>query len=387
MRTLILTTAYKPLVGGSELAIENITSRLPEEEFDLVTYRFSSQWPAYEKIGPVNVFRVDGSFKFFNGVAPKSFLPLAIFWKARQLLKKRKYDLVHVFQASQAGGAGWLLKWFYPKLPLILTLQEGQDLKKQKFILKFFRSLIFKKADRATAISSYLKDYFLEYRPTIPVALIPNGVDFQKFSREFSYGDIAQLAERLGIKPGEKVIVSASRFTFKNGLDQLIRAAAYLEEKKTIGGFRLLLLGEGEFPADKAHLESLAREGKISHRVTFAGTISHEQLPLYLKLSHVFVRPSRSEGLGTAFLEAMAAGLPVIGSARGGMTDFLTDLETGLVCDPESPEDIAQKIVLILADEKLRQKIIKNARELVEQKYNWDKIAPEYKKIYSIYAS
>ena len=114
----------------------------------------------------------------------------------------------------------------------------------------------------------------------------------------------------------------------------------------------------------------------------FLGFIPYDKLPLYLKASDIFIRPSRSEGLGNSFIEAMSAGVPVIATPVGGIPDFLTDGETGLFCDPENPADIAEKIKLILDDDNLRKNIVKKARELVEEKYDWNKIVEDYRRLY-----
>jgi len=94
------------------------------------------------------------------------------------------------------------------------------------------------------------------------------------------------------------------------------------------------------------------------------------------------VRPSRSEGLGVSFLEAMAAGLPIIGTPVGGIPDFLKDGETGLFTKVDDPEDLAKKIELLFSDEALRQKLVRNGRKLVEEKYQWSKIARDMGKIF-----
>jgi len=87
-----------------------------------------------------------------------------------------------------------------------------------------------------------------------------------------------------------------------------------------------------------------------------------------LALADVFVRPSLSEGLGNVFLEAMAAGLPIIGTPVGGILDFLKDGETGLFCRIKNPKSIAEKIKEILSDDRLREKLIQNGQKLAEEK-------------------
>jgi len=123
-------------------------------------------------------------------------------------------------------------------------------------------------------------------------------------------------------------------------------------------------------------------ETKAKDNILFLGTVEHKELPKYMAIANIFVRPSISEGLGTAFIEAMAAGLPIVGTNVGGIPDFLKDFRTGLFCTTES-KSIAEKINLLLKDNDLRSNISRNARRLVSEKYQWDNIAEEYKKLYS----
>ena len=328
-KILILSTAYLPQIGGSELAIKNITDRITDFDFDLITSRLDKKSLKHEVVGNVSVFRVGGFLSLARGLLPKNFLPLSIFLKARSLTKIRNYKLVHAFQFSEAAGAGWLLKYFYPQLPLVVTMQEGKDLDKQGVLINFFRKLIIKKTDQATVISSYLKKYLLKVDPDLPTELIPNGVDFELFSKDFSYGDMAGLEEKLGIKVDDKVIISSSRLVSKNGVDLLIDAFDILNSKFKVTNFKLLLIGEGSL---LKNLKFKVSNLKLEDKVIFAGEVNNLDLPLYLKIADVFVRPSRSEGLGISFLEAMACGVPIIATKVGGIPDFLEDRKTGLFC-------------------------------------------------------
>jgi glycosyltransferase involved in cell wall biosynthesis len=277
------------------------------------------------------------------------------------------------------------LKYFYPKLPFIITLQEGKNLQEQGLLINFFRKLILKKADRTTAISRYLRNYILEINKNLKVDIIPNGVDVGYFSRSFSYGELTDLENELGIKPDDKVIISVSRLVYKNGPDLLIDAFDILNSKfnPPTGGqnYKLLIIGDGPL---KESLKFQVKSLKLEDRVILAGSVGQEKLPMYLKISDIFVRPSRSEGLGSAFLEAMAAEVPVIGTKVGGIPDFLENRKTGLFCSGE-PEDIAFKIRILLENDKLREELVSNARALVAEKYNWDKIAVEFDKLYKSY--
>lgn len=382
-RILILTTAYLPQVGGSELAIKNITDRLPEICFDLITSRPSKKFPKFEKIGNVNVYRAGGLFGVFSFLMPKSFLPIAVFFKARLLiLKQGPYNLVHAYQASQAAGGGWLLKWLYPGIPFLLTMQEGKNLSKKNTAL-FFRNLIIKKADIITAISHYLAEHVNKINHKAEVLVIPNGVDVENFSRNFDDLEINNLKKRLGISFDEKVVISASRPVEKNGLDLLIEAVALLNKQKAIKTKLILVGADPVFDKSrKIKLQKITEKFSIENKVVFLDVVNHMDLPLYFSVSDVFVRPSRSEGLGNAFLEAMAARLPVIGTNVGGIPDFLKDRETGLF-STLNPEDIASKIKLIFENDKLSRHIIGNASDLVSGNYNWNKIADKFSVLYN----
>jgi glycosyltransferase involved in cell wall biosynthesis len=370
-KILLFSTAYLPFIGGAELALKEITDRLDDFEFSLITSKFRSELPDKEKLGNINIYRVG-----FGNNFDKFLLPILGYFKAKEILKKEMPSLVHAYQASYGAGAAWLLKKTYPKLPLLLTIQEGKELSSQGYFINFIREAIIKKADSATAISRYLKNYISAVNKNLKIDIVPNGVDIDKFSREFSYGETSALEEKLGVMPDDKVIISVSRLVPKNGVDLLIKAMSVLSGR---GKYKLILVGEGP---EKENLSLVISHLSLQDNVIFAGSVNHHDLPLYLKISDVFVRPSRSEGLGNAFLEAMAAGVPVIGTKVGGIPDFLEDRKTGLFAKLE-PEDIAFNVRIIMENESLRNELISNAKKLVSENYSWNKIAEEFRKIYN----
>ena len=386
-RILLFTTAFRPFIGGSELAIEEIAKRLPDINFDIITPRYTRKLTRVEAADNVRIYRVGQGW-----LGDKLFFPVAGFMVARQLVHKNGYQIVHAYQASHGAGAAWLLKLFNPRIKFILTLQEGKNLETQNLAVRFFRKLIIKKADAITVISSYLKDCARRINKKVRIVTISNGVDVINFSREYSYGELSGLADRLGIKPGDKVITSVSRLVPKNGVDTLIKAFSMLSHKslqknsaiESVSTYKLLIIGDvfiGE-EEQKEKLVSLARELDVYEKIIWAGSVNHAELPGYLKISDLFVRPSQSEGLGSAFLEAMAAGVPIIGTRVGGIPDFLKDKETGVFAEINNPEDLADKIALVLNNKDLAEKLITNARNLVVEKYDWKTVAEQFKELY-----
>lgn len=367
-RIIVFTTAYRPLIGGSELALEENIRHLPDIFFDVITPRHDCEFVPFEMGSNYCIHRVGP-----EGALGKWLFPVTGFFTGLKLVRDKNYEAIHAYQASYGAGAAYFLKSYYRKLPFILTLQEGKVLETQGRLINWIRNKIISKADAITAISNYLADYAKKISPNAKIVLIPNGVDLKKFSLP------AEKAQENLISDDKKpiTIISVSRLVEKNGLADLIKAFKILKE--AVPNAKLQILGDGPL---RGELFCLAADLGIAGDVEFLGAIPHEETMKYLAGASVFVRPSLSEGLGTAFLEAMAAGLPVVATPVGGIPDFLKDGETGLSCQVGSPESIAEKIKEILTDSSLRNKLIVNGRNLVEEKYNWDKIAGEFKEIY-----
>ncbi|TSC91545.1 MAG: group 1 glycosyl transferase [Parcubacteria group bacterium Licking1014_17] len=381
-KVLIFTTSYLPSIGGAELAVKNITDRLPDFHFDLITSRFNSRGGSYdrdlkseERIGNTDVFRCGGRFSLTNFFVPKIFFPISAFIKSARLTQKKgPYNYIFALQASQGGGAAWLYKIFYGK-QFVLNVQEGESLDKQGILKSIFRKLIIKKADKIVVISNYLKSYIAKQGISEnKIFVIPNGVDIELFGKEKYAGEAESEKNLLGINKDEKVIISVSRLVPKNGVLDLIVACSLLKTKN----WKLLLVGNGHL---RGVAEKLASNLGLKNKVIFAGSVKHDDLPKYLAMSDIFARPSVSEGLGTAFLEAMAMEVPIVGTLVGGIPNFLKDGETGIACKPNNPESIALAIDAILADDNLRQNLASRAKKLVRNKYNWDLIADNYRKI------
>jgi glycosyltransferase involved in cell wall biosynthesis len=381
-KILIFSTAYFPFIGGAEVAVKELTERIGGSDnekheswsFDMVTARLDISLPSFEKIGRVNVYRIGFGWPKLD----KYLLAFYGHFFAGKLYKKNKYDAIWAVMASYGGFAAMFFKAKY-KVPFLLSLQEGDDfayiLKRAGFLKSWFKK-IFLTADVVQCISHYLANWAKASGATGRIEVIPNGVDVKKFARIFPDFELENLKKENGKKDDDVFIIHTGRLVKKNGLDSIIKALVYLPPN-----IKFLSVGSG---ADLSSLKSLASNSNLNDRVIFIEYVSHDQLVKYLKISDIFIRPSLSEGLGNSFLEAMAAGLPVIGTPVGGIPDFLFDRETGLFCKTKDPESIAEKIKIILNDEMLKNKLIKNGRKLVEEKYDWDKIAFDMKNVFSV---
>jgi glycosyltransferase involved in cell wall biosynthesis len=208
-----------------------------------------------------------------------------------------------------------------------------------------------------------------------PLEIIPNGVDTQYFAKA---QDHFAIRKALNVREDETVLITSSRLVHKNGVDTLLRAVALLPK------VHCLILGSG---SEEEALKKLSAELGVDERVYFVGQIPHTQLPSYLQAATIFVRPSRSEGMGNSFIEAFAAGVPVIGTQEGGIADFLFDAEknpdkepTGWAVDKDNPAEIVAAVEqILLGDPAETKRVIENARTLAFKKYDWDLIAQQMK--------
>ncbi len=386
-RILIFSTAYHPLIGGAEIAVKEITDRLPQFEFVLITAKLKKDLPDTEHIGNVTVYRLGIGTGF-----DKYRLILQGWKKAKEL---GKFDAVWSIMASYAGFAALRYKKRNPTIPFLLTLQEGDsrwDIYKHVWWCWPYFKQIFKRADKIQAISNYLADWAKKLGATCPIDVVPNGtplilIPSGQFIKESDntirvipeiVTEIDAINKKNNLHEEDKLVITTSRLVKKNGIEYLIKAMQQLPSN-----YKLRILGDGKL---RHKLEKLVNRLDIKDRVVFFGEVEYSQLFKYYFSDNpvVFVRPSLSEGLGNAFLEAMSISVPVIATPVGGISDFLREGETGWFCEVKNPKNIAEKIRYVM-DEKNRDlvsRVTERANKMVFEKYTWGVIAKQMKKLF-----
>jgi len=382
-RVLIFALTYYPkFVGGDGVALKAITDRIPSDayEFHLITLRLDSTLPKYELFGNVHIHRVGFSKKNptpeelvrFPMYFAKVCFPITAFLKAFALHRKERFDFVWAMMAY-AGFPAVFFNFFFKKVPILLTLQDGDPIEKIagrariKIIMPLFKR-IFKVSSHVQAISTYLADFAKQMGYTGESTVVPTGVDYKKFSA-FDPADVEAIQKEYQKQPGDFWLFTASRLVEKNANDIVIRALAKLPKN-----VKFILAGLGP---DREMLEALAAELDVTERIVFLGHMPHESIPTYLRASDAFIRPSRTEGFGNSFVEAMAAETPVIATTAGGIADFLRHDENGLEVAIENVDDVVTQTLRLMHDDALRQKVVANAREMVRERYDWQTVTDE----------
>ena len=179
--------------------------------------------------------------------------------------------------------------------------------------------------------------------------------------------------------PEGRVILTVGRWLAKErykGMDTLITALPRLLTRWP--ELQVVAVGDGD---DRAWLEDLAEQNGVNRHVHFLSGLSYEELAACYSACEIFALPSRGEGFGLVYLEAMARGKPVIGGAHGGAPEVIEDGVTGYLVPHGDARQLAMSIETLLADPAMAQKMGVRGRQRVEKEFRFSAFAKSLKKI------
>jgi len=364
MKIVILISQFLPKwVGGTEIATKNIAGYLARNghEVHIIT-SLDKGLPKKKQEDNFFIHRVSHpKIKIFGYL---------VFWiKCFFSIKKIKPDIVHS-QGIQMGIPSFLAKKIFGT-PYIVYCRGSEVYLPWKF-KKIISKIVFNSADAVIALTDNMKNEIQKnYEKNI--IILPNGVDFKKFLN-FSKQTIR---DKFKINPGEKIIVFVGSLRPVKGVEYLIEAFNIIKNKAP--ATKLFLVGDGE---KKQSLEDLVRKNNLEKQVNFIGQVQNDDIPEYMAIADIFVLPSLSEGFPGVILESMASGLSVVATKVGGLPELIKDGENGFLVEPKNPEQISEKVLLLLEDDKLREKISNNNKEKVKR-YSWENVIDKIEKIYS----
>lgn len=220
-------------------------------------------------------------------------------------------------------------------------------------------------ADRILAVSGYTRDRLLKEQNLDPekISVLYNTFDADKF---VPASKPTYLLDRYQLKPEQPIILTVARLSASEqykGYDQVIRAIPKIRD--LIPDVHYIIVGKGD---DKIKIDQLITELKLETCVTLAGFVPDAELCDYYNLCDLFAMPSKGEGFGIVYLEALACGKPVLGSNQDAAVDALCHGKLGALVNPDDVDEIAQTITQILQStypnplmyqpESLRQQVI-----------------------------
>ena len=316
-------------------------------------------------------------------------------------------DLVHshTWYANLAGHLAGLLH----SVPHVISAHSLEPLRPWKAeqlgggyaLSSWAEKTAYEAASGIIAVSRGMREDILRCYPAVDperVKVVHNGIDLEAWKHpQGEDADVAAAAtlKRLGIDPDRPTVVFVGRITRQKGLPHLLRACEQLPADVQV----ILCAGAPDTPEIKAEVEGLVarlRE-KRTGVVWIEEMLPRPELIAVLAASDVFVCPSVYEPLGIVNLEAMAVGLPVVGSATGGIPDVIVDGETGLLVPIEQVQDgtgtpidparfeadLAERLTTLVTDSEAAKVMGEAARRRVEEHFAWEAIAKRTMDVYN----
>ena len=303
----------------------------------------------------------------------------------KKYLQRERYPLIH----TNYWLSGWVglqlrqdfhFQWLHTYHSLgVIKYQTTQEIPPIGQTRLTTERQILEQADRVVATSPQEQTHMetlMSHRGTIEV--IPCGTDIQSFHALPK----AEARLALGWDPTDKIALYVGRFDRRKGIETLVRAAGLLTDPQ----FRLVIVG-GCDPkkldgAEYERIAGLVESLGLRDRVTFAGRVGHDRLPLYYAAANVCVVPSHYEPFGLVAIESMACGTPVIASDVGGLKFTVKSGKTGLLVPPQNETELAQALRRIFDQPTWAVLLGQAATHRVQQKFSWLGVAQQLSHLY-----
>lgn len=220
------------------------------------------------------------------------------------------------------------------------------------------------------------------------IKIIPCGVNLKRFRKINSENAKNYINHS---SPKDKIILYVGRIDWRKGIETIIQAFPLVLNKlpklrknikiMVIGG-KIGKRGNKDDKQEINRLKDISKRLRIEKKVLFLGRRDQKKLRYYYSAGDIFVTSPYYEPFGMTALEAMRCGIPIIASNVGGLSHVIENRKTGLFFPPGNHKILANKITELLTNNKLRNKLIKNAERLVKENYGWKKVSSEIVKLY-----
>jgi glycosyltransferase involved in cell wall biosynthesis len=380
-RIVLITTYYRPVVGGVESNAERLARylQLGGYRVQVVTKRIHRDLPDRAAIDGVDLERI-GPFGPRAAAGKWQLAPFVASWLVR---KAGSYDVVCCID-YRGVALGVLAARAWTGRPVLVQAQTTGVLSADNIdgilsrwglssqgtgarVLKGPARALYRRADAFACISREIEREALACGvPRERVHYLPNAIDMTEF-QPASAEERAMLKQRFGVPPGTLVCLFLGRLSREKGLMDLLEAWRLLRPANAV-----LLIAGPDMDDHPWNVGPAARAFVTEHGLqattSFLGSISDVR-PV-VQAADLVIQPSHFEALGLSAIEALACGAPVVASAVGGLLDFVVDGQNGRLCPPHDPQALAAAMAGLLKDEGLRLGLARRARASVATDYD-----------------
>jgi glycosyltransferase involved in cell wall biosynthesis len=301
---------------------------------------------------------------------------LGLYRRLWRELRASKPDIVHTHLLHAdlfAIPVAWLMR-FPGKRPAIISSRHNDDAFRVQPYQRFLNHLLWRITDAGIAISEAVRRFSIEVEGVRPDRIHTIYYGYQTEQHD-SAALRREVREELGVAPEQTVIGMVCRLIEQKGIPHGIRAFGQIAEH--FPDARLLIVGEGKL---RPSLEAQVKELKLEDRVRFLGWRADGAR--VMAGFDIFLMPSLWEGFGLVMLEAMAHGLPIIGSAVSAIPEVVVNGETGLLVLPRDEPGLADALAMLLHDAPLRKHMGLMGLERLETQFSVAKMVDETAALY-----
>jgi glycogen synthase len=384
LSVMMLSWEFPPrVIGGISPHIYFLSKSLVKQgvKVYVITCDFPDA-PEHEVINGVEVYRVDSYKNPAPDFATWVYLMNLNMQKETAALTRKLGNEIDVFHAHDwlVANAGIGLKHVFRK-PLLVTMhsteigrRDGLHNNTEKMIHETEAWLNYE-AWKVICCSDYMISHvkWAFGLPNDKLVMVPNGVNTHVY--EEIQNDLKSFRSEYALTD-EKIVLYVGRLVYEKGIHILINAVPKILQRVNA---KFLIVGSGYM---KEQLLNIVRSMGLEHKVLFEGFVDDKTLLKIQKCADVSVVPSLFEPFGIVALEAMAAKSPVVASDTGGLSEIIEHDLTGVKVYPNNPESLAWGISKVLTDDDYRIRIRDNAFRRVQERYDWEKIAQQTKRIY-----
>ncbi len=343
--------------------------------------------PDFEIIDGIEYYRIGAN-------ECKSFIHLIkeVRRVSEKIIEKYQIDLIHIHNPLVDFACLFNLKlWSIPRVYHFHSLWFDEEkinflgfqnynnvpffdfkLRARLLVIKIIEWICFLVSKRFIFLSSYTKKRFKEFFPfkRSKLDVIPGGVDLETFKPGVTGLSQGECRERLGISKDTKMFLTVRRLESRMGLQNLIEACYLVNQRNPELIFYLAIVGAGSL---KEVLNNQIEKYGMSDKIKLAGRVSDTDIAYYYGAADLFILPTLAiEGFGLATIEALASGIPVIGTPVGGTTEILRNVDPGLLFEDSSPEAMSKLLQNFLENSEPILALKENCRTEAEKKYDWN---------------
>ncbi len=370
MRKMKIGITCYPTVGGSGVIATELGKMLAEKGHEVHFITSSTPFRLNKTYANIYNHQVDiNTYSVFQ-YAPYD---IALATKISEVIKNEGLDLLHVHYAIPHAVCAILGRDMAGSNIGIMTTLHGTDitvLGADSSLKEAIRYGI-EKSDIVTAVSNSLKEQTHELiQPNKTIETVYNFVD----EREYFPQDATELKQQLGIDADEKVMIHVSNFRNVKRVQDVVETFALTHEKVKC---KLLLVGDGP---EMGRIIQQVRELGLDEHVLFLG--KRDGLAEFYSMSDIKLLLSEKEAFGLVLLEAMACGVPVIGSNIGGMPEIIEPGINGYLVELGDTQKAAEYAIQMLRDDSQLQKLRQGALKTVAERFYSSKILEQYEGFY-----